>query len=36
MSWAVTTAGRSDDMARDVMLAALEHRFGRVDQAPSE
>ena len=36
MSWAAATAGHSGDVARDVMLAALEHRFGGADQAPSE
>ncbi|SEJ91883.1 Extended Signal Peptide of Type V secretion system [Paraburkholderia tropica] len=28
MSWAATTAGHSGDIVRDVMLAAVENRFG--------
>ncbi|CAM3861754.1 transposase InsO family protein [Kerstersia gyiorum] len=35
MSWAAITAGHSAEVARDVMLAALEHRFGGADHAPS-
>lgn len=36
MSWAATTAGHSGDVVRDVMLAALEHRFGNTDQTPQQ
>lgn len=36
MSWAATTAGHSGNVVRDVMLAALEHRFGTADHAPSK
>ncbi|OWT57678.1 IS3 family transposase [Candidimonas nitroreducens] len=36
ISWAAITAGHSGDVARDVMLAALEHRFGGADHAPAE
>lgn len=28
MSWAATTGGQTGDLVRDVMLAAVEHRFG--------
>ncbi len=31
MSWSATTVGHSGDVVRNVMLAALEHRFGKVD-----
>jgi putative transposase len=34
MSWAATTGGHSGDVVRDVMLAAVEHRFGNVRKAP--
>jgi putative transposase len=36
MSWAATTGGHSGDVVRDVMLAAVENRFGDVLKAPSE
>lgn len=36
MSWAATTAGHSGNVVRDVMLAALEHRFGNADLVPAE
>ncbi len=36
MSWAATTAGHSGDIVRDVMLAAVENRFGNTLHTPSE
>jgi putative transposase len=36
MSWAATTGGHSGDVVRDVMLAAVEHRFGNVGKAPAQ
>lgn len=36
MSWAATTGGHSGDIVRDVMLAAVENRFGNVPKAPTE
>ncbi len=36
MSWAATTGGHSGNVVRDVMLAAVEHRFGSVMQVPVE
>ncbi|MGF6293041.1 transposase InsO family protein [Paraburkholderia youngii] len=36
MSWAATTGGHSGDVVRDVMLAAIEHRFGNVSKAPEQ
>jgi putative transposase len=36
MSWAATTGGHSGDVVRDVMLAAVENRFGNVAKAPAE
>ncbi|WP_368076897.1 IS3 family transposase [Burkholderia glumae] len=36
MSWAATTAGHSGDIVRDVMLAAVESRFGDVLHTESE
>ncbi|RQN33313.1 IS3 family transposase [Paraburkholderia tropica] len=36
MSWAATTAGHSGDIVRDVMLAAVENRFGDALHTPSE
>jgi len=36
MSWAATTAGHSGNVVRDVMLAAMEHRFGDADLVPAE
>lgn len=36
MSWAATTTGRSGDIVRDVMLAAVENRFGGELHTPSE
>ncbi|MFC0574609.1 IS3 family transposase [Paraburkholderia solisilvae] len=36
MSWAATTGGHSGDVVRDVMLAAVEHRFGNVQRAPAQ
>ncbi|VVE37423.1 transposase [Pandoraea cepalis] len=36
MSWAATIAGHSGDIVRDVMLAAVENRFGGALHAPSE
>ncbi|KVC40108.1 transposase, partial [Burkholderia pseudomultivorans] len=36
MSWAATTAGHSGDIVRDVMLAAVENRFGNELHTPSE
>lgn len=36
MSWSATTARHSGDVVRDVMLAALEHRFGNIDQTPQQ
>ena len=29
MSWAAITAAQTGDIVRDVMLAAVEHRFGQ-------
>ena len=34
MSFVATTAGLTGEDVRDLMVAAVEHRFGRVDQAP--
>lgn len=34
MSWEATTGGQTGDIVRDVMLAAIEHRFG--DQLPGQ
>jgi putative transposase len=36
MSWAATTGGHSGDVVRDVMLAAVENRFGNALKAPTE
>jgi len=36
MSWAATTAGHSGYIVRDVMLAAVENRFGNALHTPSE
>ncbi|VVG73168.1 transposase [Pandoraea apista] len=36
MSWAATTGGHSGDVVRDVMLAAVENRFGTALSAPAE
>jgi putative transposase len=36
MSWSATTAGHSGDVVRNVMLAALEHRFGNTDRTPQQ
>ncbi len=36
MSWVATTGGYSGNVVRDVMLAAVENRFGNVLKAPSE
>ncbi len=36
MSWAATTGGHSGDIVRDVMLAAVEHRFGGNLKAPEQ
>ena len=36
MSWAATTGGHSGDIVRDVMLAAVEHRFGSTLKAPEQ
>ena len=36
MSWAATTASHSGDIVRDVMLAAVENRFGDELHKPSE
>lgn len=33
MSWIATTGGYTGNAVRDVMLAAVEHRFGNVDMA---
>jgi transposase InsO family protein len=35
MSWIATTGGYTGNDVRDVMLAAVEHRFGNVDAVPS-
>jgi hypothetical protein len=35
-SWVATTGGYRGDVVRDVMLAAVERRFGNVPKAPSE
>jgi putative transposase len=35
LSWAATTAGHSGDIVRDVMLAAVENRFGATLRPPS-
>lgn len=35
MSWVATTGGYTGNDVRDVMLAAVEHRFGNVDAAPA-
>lgn len=34
MSFLATTAGISGEDARDLMVAAVEHRFGRVNRLP--
>lgn len=36
MSWAATNGGHNGDVARDVMLAAVEHRFGNVRKAHAQ
>ena len=36
MSWVATTGGYSGDVVRDVMLAAVEQRFGNVPKAPAQ
>ena len=36
MSWVATTGGHSGDVVRDVMLAAVEKRFGNVKKAPAQ
>lgn len=36
MSWAATTGGHSGNIVRDVMLVAVEHRFGDALTAPAE
>jgi putative transposase len=36
ISWVATTRGIDGDMVQDLMLDALEKRFGRVAQAPKE
>ena len=36
ISWAATTGGHSGDIVRDVMLAAVEHRFGDTLKAPEQ
>jgi putative transposase len=36
MSWAATTGGHSGDVVRNVMLAAVEHRFGQNLKASQE
>jgi len=36
MSWMATTAGHSGDIVRNVMLAAVENRFGNALHTPSE
>jgi transposase InsO family protein len=36
MSWAATTGGHSGDVVRDVMLAAVENRFGNALKAPAD
>jgi putative transposase len=36
MSWVATTGGHSGDIVRDVMLAAVENRFGAALHTPSE
>lgn len=36
MSWVATTGGHSGEVVRDVMLAAVEHRFGNVLKTPGE
>ena len=33
MSFVATTAGITGEDVRDLMVAAVEHRFGRVNQA---
>lgn len=35
MSFVATTAGLTSEDVRDLMVAAVEHRFGRVNQVPS-
>lgn len=35
LSWAATTAGHSGDIVRDVILAAVENRFGQALTTPS-
>ena len=35
MSWVATTGGIDGDLIRDLMVAALEGRFGRVSQLPA-
>lgn len=35
MSFVATTAGITSEDVRDLMVAAIDHRFGRVNQAPS-
>jgi putative transposase len=36
MSWVATTGGYSGDVVRDVMLAAVEQRFGNIPKAPEQ
>lgn len=36
MSWVASTGGYSGDVVRDVMLAAVEQRFGNVPKAPEQ
>jgi putative transposase len=36
MSWAATTGGIDGHLVRDVMLGAIEQRFGALDKVPSE
>jgi hypothetical protein len=35
MSFLATTGGISGDDVRDLMVAAVEHRFGRVNRLPA-
>lgn len=36
MGWAATTGGHSGDVVHDVMMAAVEHRFGNVSKGPAQ
>ena len=35
MSFVATTAGITSEDVRDLMVMAVEHRFGRIDRVPT-